>query len=138
MSTPGVVFGIFPSGKAMAMIAENAYVASGNFEPNRRTNEVINEQRLVDEDGKLNPSPAVAANNRALQKPRTTQVSVNWDMVVRSLLGLYVAVGENVTYLEKANAIDFSGAVEEKNGVALQEPRTWGAFHPQWRGRAVS
>ena len=32
MSTPGVVFGIFPRGTAMAMIAENAYIPAGDFD----------------------------------------------------------------------------------------------------------
>ena len=93
MSTLEVVFGIFPRGKAMAMIAENAYVPAGNFDQNRKIIELIKEERAVGEDGKPTPSLAVSAINRALQQSRTGQVSVNWDMVVRSLLGLYVAVG---------------------------------------------
>lgn len=122
LSALEVVFGIFPRWTAMAMTAENAYVPGGNFDQNRRTIEVINEQRLVDDNGKLNPSPVVLATNRALKQSRTGQVSVNWDMVVRSLLGLCVSVGESATYLDKANAIDFSAAAEEKNEMALQKP----------------
>ena len=43
-------------------------------------------------------------------------------MVIRSLLSLCAAVGENATYLDKANGIDFSAAVEAKNEMALQDP----------------
>ena len=43
-------------------------------------------------------------------------------MVVRSLLVLCAAVGENVTYLDKANGINFSAEVEEKNEMAFQGP----------------
>ena len=81
MSALEVAFGIFSRGTAMAMIAENAYVPGGNFDQNRRVIEVINEHRLVDKDGNLNPSPAAAAINRALQQTRTGQVSINWGMV---------------------------------------------------------
>ena len=100
MSTPEVVFGIFPRGEALSTVAKNAYAPAGDFDQNRKTIEVTNGQQLVDEDGKLKPSPAVAAINRALQQSRTGQVSVNWDMVVLSLLGMCISVGEKVTYLD--------------------------------------
>ena len=77
MSTLEVVFGTFPREAAMTMIAETAYVPAENFDQNRKIIEVINDQQLVDEDGKLNPSPVVAAINRAPQQSRTGQVSVN-------------------------------------------------------------
>ena len=66
------------------------------------------------EDGKLNPSPVVAAINRALQRSRTGQVSINWGMVVRSLLGLCSIVSENVTYVDMTGGIGISAAAEEK------------------------
>ena len=122
MSKLEFVFGIFSRGAAMAMIAESTFVYACNFDQIRKTIEVINNQQPVDEDGKLNPSPAVAAINRVLQHSRTVQVSVNWDMAVRSLLGMYFTVGENVTYLDKASEIDFPAAVEEKNEMALWGP----------------
>ena len=81
MSTPEVVFGIFLLGMAMAMIAENAYVPAGNFDQNRKIVEVTNEQQLVDEDCKLNPNPAVAAINRALnsQGPAKSPSTRAWS-----------------------------------------------------------
>ena len=41
MSTPEVVFGIFPRETAMAMITENAYFPAGNFDQNRKFFEVL-------------------------------------------------------------------------------------------------
>ena len=84
---------------------------------------MTNDQHLVDEDGKPNPSQAVVAISRALQQSRTGQVYINWDMAIRSLPGLCVAVGDNATHLDKANDIDFPAAVEVKNEMALQELR---------------
>ena len=74
---------------------------------------MINDQQLVGEDGKLNPSPAVAAINRVLQQPKTGLVSINWDMVARSLLGLYSVVGEGATSVDKTSGIDFTVVVED-------------------------
>lgn len=75
MSALQVVFRIFPREAAMTMIAETAYAPAENFDQNRKIIEVINDQQLLDEDGKLKPSPAVAAINRAPQQSRTGQVS---------------------------------------------------------------
>ena len=69
MSTLEVVFGIFPREAAMTMIAETAYAPAENFDQNRKIIEVINDQQLLDEDGKLNPSPAVAACRRSTARP---------------------------------------------------------------------
>ena len=72
---------------------------------------MITDQKLVDEDDKLGPSPAVSAINRALQQSKTGQGSINWEMVVRSLLGLYPSVIESVTYVDKKNGTDFFAAL---------------------------
>ena len=121
LRTLEVVFGISPRGTAMAMIAENAYVQAGDFDRNYKRGD--QQPAARGRGSKLNPSPAVAVINLALQQSRTGHACINWDMVVRSLLGLYSAAGEYVTYVNKTNGIGFSAAVEEKNVLALREPR---------------
>ena len=51
-----------------------------------------------------------------------SQVAADWDMAVRSLLGLYSAVGKVATYKDKSLGIAFTTAVEEKSRLALRPP----------------
>ena len=112
----------FPSWNAMAMIAKNGVRPRRRLQQKPHGHGVINDQQLVGENGKPKPSPIAPTTNRALQQSRTGRVSVNSDMVVRSVLGLCSAVGECVTHLNMADGIGFSTAVEEKNTLALRGP----------------
>ena len=83
----GAVYGVFPVGQAMAVLARGAWAPSGNRRPNRNTANLIESQKLM-VDEKFDPSAAVREISRALKTAKCSRSALNWRDHARDLRAL--------------------------------------------------
>ena len=63
------------------------------------------------------PSAAVVAINRAIQKGKRSKSSLDWNKTARAVYGLFSAVPMSLNYHEKE--LDLATAVCDMNGLLL-------------------
>jgi len=65
----------------------------------------------------FDPSAAVVAINRAIQKGKRSKSSLDWDEIARAVYGLFPAVPMSSNYYDKE--LDLATSVCDINGLLL-------------------
>ena len=113
------MYGVFPVGQALAVLARGAWAPSGNRKPNRNILDVIEGQQLT-VAGEFDPSAAVCEINRALQTAKRSRPTPNWDEISRALCGFYTTLPARSAYID--GELDLAKAITDKNKSALRNP----------------
>ena len=105
------VYGVFPVGQALAVLARGAWAPSGNRRLNRNIPYVIEGQQLT-VAGEFDPSAAVREISRALQMAKRSRPALNWDGISSALCGLYTALPVCTAYID--GELDLAKAITNK------------------------
>ena len=73
---------IFPYGQVMATLAASAFAPAGDYDLGRNILETVRHQSLLIR-GKFDPSAAVVAINKAIQKGKESKPSLDSDKIAR-------------------------------------------------------
>ena len=119
LSAVEAVYGVFPFGQALAVLARGAWAPSGNCKLNRSTLDVIESQKLV-AAGEFDPKAAVREIGRALQTAKRSRSTPNCDEISRALCGLYNSLPVRSAFIDCG--LDLAKAITDKKKVALRIP----------------
>ena len=119
LSVVEAVYGVFPFGQAMAVLAAAAFTPTGDHDLSRHILETVRSQGLMVGD-EFEPSAAAVAINRAIQKGKRSKASLDWDKIARAVYGLFAAVPMSLNYRD--GGLDLVATVCDMNGLLLQAP----------------
>ena len=119
LSVVEAVYGVFPFGQAMAVLAGAAFTPTGDHDLSRHILETVRLQNLMVGD-EFDPSTAAVAINRAIQKGKRSKTSLDWDKIARAVYGLFAAVPMSLNYRDMD--LDLVATVCDMNGLLLQAP----------------
>ena len=119
LSVVEAVYGVFPFGQAMAVLAAAAFTPTGDHDLSRHILETVRSQSLMVGD-EFEPSAAAVAINRAIQKGKRSKASLDWDKIARAVYGLFAAVPMSLNYRDRD--LDLVATVCDMNGLLLQAP----------------
>ena len=119
LSVVEAVYGVFPFGQAMAVLAAAAFTPTGDHDLSRHILETVRSQGLMVGD-EFEPSAAAVAINRAIQKGKRSKASLDWDKIARAVYGLFAAVPMSLNYRDMD--LDLVATVCDMNGLLLQAP----------------
>ena len=85
------LYGIFPYGQVMAVLAASAFAPAGDHDLSRSILDTARLQSLMVR-GEFDPSAAVVAFNKAIQKGNRSKSSWDWYKIPRAIYGPFSAV----------------------------------------------
>ena len=115
LSVIEALYVIFPYGQVMATLAGSAFAPAGDHDPSRCILNTVRHQSLMIRN-KFDPSSAVAATNKAIQKEKTSKSSLDWEKIARAIYGIFSAVPMSSNYHDKE--LDLATAVCHERAFA--------------------
>ena len=113
------LYGIFPYGQVMAALAGSAFAPAGDHGLSRSTLDTARHQSLIFRN-EFDPSSAVVAIKKAIQKGKRSESSLDWVEITRAIYGLFSAVPMSSNYHDKE--LNLATSVCDMDVLLLQSP----------------